>query len=213
GTKGEQPIMKGLAVYDMTWLKGQKKLLMILAALTILYLVTDGTTVLFLSVIYQMLMLRTLEWNLRADNSRFLFTLPFTRREYVREKYLFILGSSLVLTIVLYILALAFHPNKMMELTAMLGVILLELLYFSAILIPMMIKLGSNMQVWLTVIVVAIASLTALMIGGLQETVTQWLTVIQGNLPVVFGGVAVLGLVCLAVSMKVSEGILDREEL
>ncbi len=205
--------MKGLAVYDMTWLKGQKKLLMILAALTILYLVTDGTTVLFLSVIYQMLMLRTLEWNLRADNSRFLFTLPFTRREYVREKYLFILGSSLVLTIVLYILALAFHPNKMMELTAMLGVILLELLYFSAILIPMMIKLGSNMQVWLTVIVVAIASLTALMIGGLQETVTQWLTVIQGNLPVVFGGVAVLGLVCLAVSMKVSEGILDREEL
>lgn len=161
--------MKGLAVYDMTWLKGQKKLLMILAALTILYLVTDGTTVLFLSVIYQMLMLRTLEWNLRAENSRFLFTLPFTRREYVREKYLFILGSSLVLTIVLYILALAFHPNKMMELTAMLGVILLELLYFSAILIPMMIKLGSNMQVWLTVIVVAIASLTALMIGGLQE--------------------------------------------
>lgn len=205
--------MKGLALYDLTWLKGQKKLLMILAALTILYLVTDGTTVLFLSVIYQMLMLRTLEWNLRADNSRFLFTLPFTRREYVREKYLFILGSSLVLTIVLYILALAFHPNKMMELTAMLGVILLELLYFSAILIPMMIKLGSNMQVWLTVIVVAIASLTALMIGGLQETVGQWVTVIQGNLPVVFGGMAVLGLVCLAVSMKVSEGILGREEL
>nr|WP_289683707.1 hypothetical protein [Faecalibaculum rodentium] len=71
--------MKGLAVYDMTWLKGQKKLLMILVALTILYLVTDGTTVLFLSVIYQMLMLRTLEWNLRADNSRFLFTLQIGR--------------------------------------------------------------------------------------------------------------------------------------
>lgn len=205
--------MKGLAVYDMTWLKGQKKLLMILTALTILYLVTDGTMVLFLSVIFQMLLLRTLEWNLRAENSRFLFTLPFTRRQYVQEKYLFILGSTLVLTIGLYILALAFHPNKMMELTAMLGVILLELLYFSAILIPMMIKLGSNMQVWLTVIVVAIASLTALMIGGLQETVTQWLTVIQGNLPVVFGGMAVLGLVCLGVSMKISEGILGREEL
>lgn len=205
--------MKGLALYDLTWLKGQKKLLMILAALTILYLVTDGTMVLFLSVIFQMLLLRTLEWNLRAENSRFLFTLPFTRRQYVQEKYLFILGSTLVLTIGLYILALAFHPNKMMELTAMLGVILLELLYFSAILIPMMIKLGSNMQVWLTVIVVAIASLTALMIGGLQETVTQWLTVIQGNLPVVFGGMAVLGLVCLGVSMKISEGILGREEL
>lgn len=205
--------MKGLAVYDMTWLKGQKKLLMILAALTVLYLVTDGTMVLFLSVIYQMLMLRTLEWNLRADNSRFLFTLPFTRREYVREKYLFILGSSLVLTIVLYILALAFHPNKMMELTAMLGTILLELLYFSAILIPMMIKLGSNMQVWLTVIVVAIASLTALMIGGLQETVEQWVTVIRGNLPVVYALVAFLGLMCLGVSMKISEGILGRDEL
>ncbi|WP_286638215.1 ABC-2 transporter permease [Faecalibaculum rodentium] len=205
--------MKGLALYDLTWLKGQKKLLMILTALTILYLVTDGTMVLFLSVIFQMLLLRTLEWNLRAENSRFLFTLPFTRRQYVQEKYLFILGSTLVLTIGLYILALAFHPNKMMELTAMLGVILLELLYFSAILIPMMIKLGSNMQVWLTVIVVAIASLTALMIGGLQETVTQWLTVIQGNLPVVFGGMAVLGLVCLGVSMKISEGILGREEL
>lgn len=205
--------MKGLALYDLTWLKGQKKLLMILTALTILYLVTDGTMVLFLSVIFQMLLLRTLEWNLRAENSRFLFTLPFTRRQYVQEKYLFILGSTLVLHIGLYILALAFHPNKMMELTAMLGVILLELLYFSAILIPMMIKLGSNMQVWLTVIVVAIASLTALMIGGLQETVTQWLTVIQGNLPVVFGGMAVLGLVCLGVSMKISEGILGREEL
>ncbi len=95
----------------------------------------------------------------------------------------------------------------------MLGVIVLELLYFSAILIPMMIRLGSNMQVWLTVIVVVLASLTAVLIGSLQETVTQWLTVIQGNLPVVFGGMAVLGLVCLAVSMKVSEGILDREEL
>ena len=33
--------MKGLALYDLTWLKGQKKLLMILTALTILYLVTD----------------------------------------------------------------------------------------------------------------------------------------------------------------------------
>ena len=52
-----------------------------------------------------------------------------------------------------------------------------------------------------------------MLIGSLQETVTQWLMVIQGNLPVVFGGMAVLGLVCLAVSMKVSEGILDREEL
>ncbi|WP_300911450.1 ABC-2 transporter permease, partial [Faecalibaculum rodentium] len=117
--------MKGLALYDLTWLKGQKKLLMILTALTILYLVTDGTMVLFLSVIFQMLLLRTLEWNLRAENRRFLFTLPFTRRQYVQEKYLFILGSTLVLTIGLYILALAFHPNKMMELTAMLGVILL----------------------------------------------------------------------------------------
>nr|WP_300904250.1 ABC-2 transporter permease [Faecalibaculum rodentium] len=205
--------MKGLALYDLTWLKGQKKLLMILTALTILYLVTDGTMVLFLSVIFQMLLLRTLEWNLRAENRRFLFTLPFTRRQYVQEKYLFILGSTLVLTIGLYILALAFHPNKMMELTAMLGVILLELLYFSAILIPMMIKLGSNMQVWLTVIVVAIASLTALMIGGLQETVGQWVTVIRGNLPVVYTLVALLGLVCLGVSMKISEGILGREEL
>ena len=205
--------MKGLALYDLTWLKGQKKLLMILAALTILYLVTDGTMVLFLSVIFQMLLLRTLEWNLRAENSRSLFTLPFTRRQYVQEKYLFILGSTLVLTIGLYAVAIVCQPDKMMELSAMLGVIVLELLYFSAILIPMMIRLGSNMQVWLTVIVVVLASLTAVLIGSLQETVTQWLTVIQGNLPVVFGGVAVLGLVCLAVSMKVSEGILDREEL
>lgn len=205
--------MKGLALYDLTWLKGQKKLLMILAALTILYLVTDGTMVLFLSVIFQMLLLRTLEWNLRAENSRFLFTLPFTRRQYVQEKYLFILGSTLVLTIGLYAVAIVCQPDKMMELSAMLGVIVLELLYFSAILIPMMIRLGSNMQVWLTVIVVVLASLTAVLIGSLQETVTQWLTVIQGNLPVVFGGVAVLGLVCLAVSMKVSKGILDREEL
>ena len=205
--------MKGLALYDLTWLKGQKKLLMILAALTILYLVTDGTMVLFLSVIFQMLLLRTREWNLRAENSRVLFTLPVTRRQYVQEKYLFILGSTLVLTIGLYAVAIVCQPDKRMELSAMLGVIVLELLYFSAILIPMMIRLGSNMQVWLTVIVVVLASLTAVLIGSLQETVTQWLTVIQGNLPVVFGGVAVLGLVCLAVSMKVSEGILDREEL
>ena len=193
--------MKGLALYDLTWLKGQKKLLMILTALTILYLVTDGTMVLFLSVIFQMLLLRTLEWNLRAENSRFLFTLPFTRRQYVQEKYLFILGSTLVLTIGLYVVAIVCQPDKMLELSAMLGVI------------PMMIRLGSNMQVWLTVIVVVLASLTAVLIGSLQETVTQWLTVIQGNLPVVFGGMAVLGLVCLAVSMKVCEGILDREEL
>ena len=205
--------MKGLALYDLTWLKGQKKLLMILTALTILYLVTDGTMVLFLSVIFQMLLLRTLEWNLRAENSRCLFTLPFTRAQYVQEKYLFILGSTLVLTIGLYAVAIVCQPDKMLELSAMLGVIVLELLYFSAILIPMMIRLGSNMQVWLTVIVVVLASLTAVLIGSLQETVTQWLTVIQGNLPVVFGGMAVLGLVCLAVSMKVSEGILDREEL
>lgn len=205
--------MKGLAVYDLTWLKGQKKLLLILAALAVLYLVTEGTMVMFLSVIFQMLLLRTLEWNLRSENSRFLFTLPFTRKDYIREKYLFILGASLAVTLILYLLGSAFHPSQLKEMTMMLGVIVIELVWFSAILVPMMIRLGANMQLWLTVIVVVIVSATALVIGNLQETVGQWIGLIQDNTGWLMLILLILGLVGVGVSMKISEGILDREEL
>ena len=205
--------MKGLLTYDLVWLKGQKKLLLILAGLSVLYLATEGPVVLFLSVIFQMILIRTLEWNLQPANSRFLFTLPFTRKQYVLEKYAFILLSSVALTLVLYGLGVAVHPGQLGEMTLMLVVILTELVYFTAFLVPMMIRLGASMQLWLALIVVALVAVTASLVNTLGPIMGQWVDIAGQHMGVIALCLVGLGLVCLSVSMRISGRMLKKREL
>ena len=100
--------MKGLMVKDFHLLLTQSRFYMIL--LIVLFVAGTSTEAMYvagyISIVFPMFAISTISYDEYDNGNAFLFTLPFTRKEYVLSKYLFglllcmfgsLLGSSLVI--------------------------------------------------------------------------------------------------------------------
>ena len=84
--------MKGLLIKDYKLMLGQKSFLGMAALMSVLYLAIykDPTfAVVFITVMCTMFTVSTLSYDEYENGSAFLFTLPITKKDYVKEKYLF----------------------------------------------------------------------------------------------------------------------------
>ncbi len=84
--------MKGLLIKDYKLMLGQKSFLGMAVLMAVLYLVIykDPTfAVVFITVMCTMFTISTLSYDEYENGSAFLFTLPITKKDYVKEKYLF----------------------------------------------------------------------------------------------------------------------------
>lgn len=156
--------MKGLFVHDLLWFGEQKRLLVIYILLAVLYLATDmGAFALgMLPLLTGLIELRTIMADLEGESRRYFFTLPFSRSQYVAEKYLAALGLPMALSIVLMIAIGLLHSMSWQQ-AAMTAVEcwLVEAVFLS-IMIPLVIRFKSKISIWMMVVSVAVVLLMLL---------------------------------------------------
>ena len=89
--------MKGLFVKDLCLLRSQSRASLLIVVMGIAFSLTNdgvfGTG--YIGVLFATLALSTLSYDEYDHGYPFLFTLPFTRKEYIREKFLFSLLMGL----------------------------------------------------------------------------------------------------------------------
>ncbi|WP_297567232.1 ABC-2 transporter permease [uncultured Faecalibaculum sp.] len=206
--------MKGLLTYDGCWLFSQKQLLMILAGLMVLYAVIDLQNAgLFLSVIVLMILIRSIEWNFQNSTARWLFTLPFTRRQFVLEKYLFVTGTSLLFSVVSFLFYAALHLDAFTDLFSLWIGTLVYILVFSAILIPVTIRLKANRNLWILIFMFAMAGLLGAFVEQLQTGLVAAVVWIQGHLMLTVTIALLTTVILFGLSVMISLRLMEKEEL
>ena len=89
--------MKGLFVKDLLILKNQKRNFLILPAIIIMYSLMGmgGVIMEFMGLIMLMWANGTIAYDEFDNGAAFLFTMPFTKKQYVLEKYLFTMAAGI----------------------------------------------------------------------------------------------------------------------
>ena len=85
--------IKGLMIKDLRLLKNQKQFFVVVIGLTIFLVVSMHVDLAFsigyITMMFTFFTLSTLTYDEYENGATYLFTLPITRKDYVREKYLF----------------------------------------------------------------------------------------------------------------------------
>ena len=143
--------MKGLLIKDFCLLKNQKTILPIFLAIGVLYagLYDAAFGVTFLGMIGALTAVGTISYDDFDHGNSFLFTLPFTRKSYVQEKYLFCMLGALTGCIVAVICGAAASfikntPASLSELPITFVVSLFLSLLVGSLMIPLRIRFGTE---------------------------------------------------------------------
>ena len=209
--------MSGLLMKDLELLKVNIKTYFIVFAVGIIYLFvqTDGSIFFISYMIFVSLSVTvgTISYDGYHHGMNFLMTLPFTRKEYVISKYLTAAGVTLAAGIPGLLKAQSVNARK--EFLVSTGAVMICAGIFLAILLPMRLKYEIEKCRILMVALVAVIFLLAA--GGKKA-----LELYKGNAGLqflnAFAGwqiaiaMIVVMVICMAVSVKVSEGIMERKE-
>ncbi len=101
--------MKGLLIKDFKLLKGQKQFLAAVLVVTIVFMTTNTSLsfiISYITVMMGMITLTTISYDEYENGMGYLFTLPVSRKGYVREKYLF--GVMTTVPVLAAVSAIAF---------------------------------------------------------------------------------------------------------
>lgn len=156
--------MRGLMRKDFALMMLQRKLLIMVLTIGGMLGATSsaasGSTfvVAYVGFIFILLATSTISYDELDNGETFLMTLPVTRREFIREKYLFGIivtfigwGIGVVLKLVFGMISGHFMLNKesVMEVTA----ILLSMILFLALILPVILKFGQEKGriVWIVI--------------------------------------------------------------
>ena len=143
--------MLGLLEKDLRLTLSRKQTLVIfIVAALVMGMTMDGTFLVgYLTMLSTITAVSTISYDEFDNGMAFLMTLPFTRKIYVREKYLFSLLSAAAawcVGLILYIVSAALRHNTIVladELPMLLAI--LPVLYLSAaVMIPLQLKYGSE---------------------------------------------------------------------
>ena len=143
--------MKGLLIKDFCLLKNQKTILPIFLAIGILYagLYDAAFGVTFLGMIGALTSVGTISYDDFDHGNSFLFTLPFTRKTYVKEKYLLCMLGALAGCVFAVICGVAASfikktPTSLSELPLIFVVSLFLALLVGSLMIPLRIRFGTE---------------------------------------------------------------------
>lgn len=140
--------MKGLLIKDLQLIKNQKQFLGLTAVISIIFtLYYDNMlfTITYMTAMLSLASISTISYDQHANGMSFLMTLPASRSDYAKEKYLLMLlvmGVSLVISLLLVSVKFFLHdlPLEEDQLSgALLGSILCTILIHS-IMIPLNLK-------------------------------------------------------------------------
>lgn len=109
--------MKGLMMQDFMIFKNQKILWIILLGLSIFYIIADMSIFMisFGSIFLAMFAIKTIYLELEKNIAPFLFTLPFSKGQYVWEKYFISIGFPMIYGILLALICFTLNRISLQE--------------------------------------------------------------------------------------------------
>lgn len=198
--------MKGLLMMDWLTIKKMKQMLLIFVFLCLLYLVLDIGVfmVAFIPIVLTSIWISVSLSEYSSGNTQFLFTLPFDRKTFVTEKYLFCIGSPLVLLMILSGIYLALKPDQGKDLLYLMGGTAAGILLLASLMIPLTIKYRKNAQNYRSIVMVIFILIFA---GG-----GQWLSGLVEKIAPYLVWFAAIPFIALGFSWWISLKLITREE-
>lgn len=219
--------MKGLLIKDYKLIMHNKRLFFILMIVWLLVLQKyDGYSFLigYSSMIFILLALNTISTDEYYKSMPFLITLPVRRETYAAEKYILMLGMSLLGTIFSTLLCILFHREQLQPLIIEGIVIYILLALFQLLMLPIQLKYGGDkgrivlvgLLACVTVIVTSLNSILPKLlglqnsIGTIAQNAAAWFI----GLPAITKTVDVIlvCVICFAISYSISLHIMRKKE-
>ena len=221
--------MKGLLIKDFKLLKNQKNFFILVFVMAVFLTITNGagsspaTFVLpYVGFVCSFFVLSTISYDEYDNGNAFLFTLPFDRKIYVAEKYIFgvVTGGAGLLLILAFILIYTdgmTGAEQTGETLFTAGVSAALLLFFLAVMIPFQLKFGPE-KGRIAMIIVFLGIFAA--VYGLAKVVNVGNMDLSGLIQTADAmgpaGVALVflavSLLVLAASMTISIRIMEKQE-
>ena len=173
----------------------------------------------FLALLGASTVISTLSFDFMDNGGAFLFALPFTRRQYVAEKYLISYGGGLAgLLLGLVVVAIGSvtgHPTTSDELFPYICVGVLIVVMMVSLMIPLEIKFGSEQSRTALFAVFAAVIIVAVLVGKvLPEAVLARIVVfLMGLSKLQIGcGIGVVAVVLMTISVLLSTHFILKKE-
>ena len=217
--------MRGLICKDLRLMMVQKNFLIMLAAVALVSLAAMDDpmfVIMYMTLIFTSFILSTMSYDEFDNGFPFLFTLPITRKLYVREKYVLALlsgAAAWVLTTLLSAGSCIFSDGALPQLSwfVLPFAALPMLAVLIALMIPFKLKFGSeNSRMALVIAVAAVFALIGAVSGAMQAAGVS-LDVLAATLPPMSMALCAALLIAfsafiLLLSYTISVRIMERRE-
>lgn len=159
--------MKGLIMQDLVILKNQKILWILVAVLSFFYITMGMATFMisFGSVFWAMVTVKTVYLELEKNVAPFLFTLPFSKTQYVGEKYLISFLLPVVYMVVFGLICLIFKQISLEEI----GISFIASLLVVGLMIALFIPLSIRFKDKATLVSIGMTGIFLLIISWVGE--------------------------------------------
>ena len=221
--------MKGLLVKDFIFMRKNKKMVIMLLAIEIIFLATQGVDsapfiIGYMTMGCGMLVLSSITTDEYTKSMPFLMALPISRKEYVLEKYIFSVICNLFGCLLAFLPCCMMKPAQTGEVLGMAMVILAVMLLVQMAMLPAQLKYGGEKGrgVLMGVFVCIVLAVTLLKKGGKalldrHEGLQLWLGGMLNGLErmdnlAFAAGAAVLCVIGFGISYAVSRGIMEKKE-
>lgn len=216
--------MKGLLLMDFKFLKRQRKFLLIVGLLVFVFLFNKDMSsfgVSYATMLFGIFAINSIYYDEANNGNAFLFTLPFSRKEYVFSKYLFGMimgGGAWLLSSLIGIgyLSVANTGINIAEWFAINAVSLILLLVMLSFMFPIQFKFGmEKSRLVMTILFVLVFMLINFFAGEDQvDRLNEGMVFLERiNPAVLFGGALVAVLAFTGISFVISVGIIEKKQM
>ena len=219
--------MKGLVKKDLAILKIQKQFFLIIFIIGIMFLFGDTTenligAISYIVMITALFLAGTLSYDEFENGMPFLLTMPFTRREYIREKFIFNFIATALVTAIFSILSILItifrggSENMPKLLMSIIDIYMIACL-FSAVIIPIQLKYGAEkkqivlISIFVAVFAVIFAGKYFLKSLALNKQLSSFINSHEND-TIVFFGIIILSCLFISILYKVSINIIEKKE-
>lgn len=219
--------MKGLVKKDLAILKIQKQFFLIIFIIGIMFLFNNTTgnsigAISYIVMVTALFLAGTLSFDEFENGMPLLLTMPFTRREYIKEKFIFNFIATALVTVIFSILSILITifrggSENIPELLMSIIDIYIIACLFSAVIIPIQLKYGAEkkqivlISIFVAVFAVIFAGKFLLESLGLNEQLSSLINRHENN-TIVFFGIILLSCSFIAILYKVSVNIIEKKE-
>ena len=217
--------MKGLFVKDIELMKQQKQFFILVVVMEVILNLAGSVSVSFaagyFTIVTAIFAITTISYDEFDNGNAFLFTLPITRKGYVKEKYLlaFLLAVvSLILGNLIACVAALFKKETLTTDIIWISLaILCTVTVVQAVMLPFQLKYGAEKARIAIIITVGILFLIGAVIAKIFKTVKLDTTSILVKLSelhiwVLIAAIAFIAALLMLLSMQISTKIVEKKE-